>query len=295
MFETTDPLNAGVRPPSDATSFLPDKPPLIIEPSKAWLALNFREVWAHRGLLYFLTWRDVKVRYKQAVFGIGWAILQPIFLMVIFTIFYGRLAGVSSGSVPYPLFALAGLILWTFFSNAVSGSGNSVVNNTNLITKVYFPRMIVPAAAVGACLIDFLLGFILLAGVMFNYGISPTRHLLLLPALFASTTIFALSVGMWLSALNVKYRDVRLTMPFMMQLWLFVSSVILPSSSVPEKWRWLLLLNPMSSFIEGFRASLFGLPFDWRALGIAAAITLVVLVYSAFEFRRMEKDFADIV
>lgn len=296
-FENTDPAHtaAVTPPPLDITSSLPDKPVVIIKPSKSWLALNFRELWAYRELLYFLTWRDVKVRYKQAVFGTGWAILQPLFLMIVFTMFYGRLAGIDTGSIPYPLFALAGLVLWTFFSSAVSGSGNSVVNNTNLITKVYFPRMIVPAASVGACVIDFLLAFALLVGLMFYYGVSPTRHLLLLPGLVFFTTVFALGIGMWLSALNVKYRDVRFTMPFMMQLWLFVSSVIIPSTVVPEKWRWLLLLNPMSGFIEGFRASLFGHPFDWRALGIGAAITIAVLVYSAFEFRRMEKDFADIV
>ncbi|MDQ3652562.1 MAG: ABC transporter permease [Acidobacteriota bacterium] len=296
-FDNTDPAqNAAVTSPSlDTKSFLPDKPVVIIKPSKSWLALNFRELWAYRELLYFLTWRDVKVRYKQAVFGAGWAILQPLFLMMVFTIFYGRLAGIDTGAVPYPLFALAGLVLWTFFSNAVSGSGNSVVNNTNLITKVYFPRMIVPAASVGACVVDFLLAFVLLVGLMFYYGVSPTRHLLLLPGLVVFTTVFALGVGMWLSALNVKYRDVRFTIPFIMQLWLFISSVIIPSSVVPEKWRWLLLLNPMSGFIEGFRASLFGHPFDWRALALATSITLAVLVYSAFEFRRMEKDFADIV
>ncbi len=295
--ENTDPATTAAvsLPPTDTTSILPDEPVVIIKPSKSWLAINFRELWNYRELLYFLTWRDVKVRYKQAVFGAGWAILQPLFLMLVFTIFYGRLAGIDTGSIPYPLFALAGLVLWTFFSTAVSGSGNSVVNNQNLITKVYFPRMLVPAASVAACVVDFVLAFVLLVALMFYYGVSPTSQLLMLPALFAITTVFALGVGMWLAALNVKYRDVRFTLPFMLQLWLFVSSVILPSSLVPEKWRWLLLLNPMSSFIEGFRASLFGQPFDWRALGIAAAMTLAMLVYSAFEFRRMERDFADIV
>lgn len=296
-FENADPANtaAVTAPPLENTSPPPDKPIVVIEPSKSWLAINFRELWVYRELLYFLTWRDVKVRYKQALFGTGWAVLQPLFLMLVFTIFYGRLSGIDTGAVPYPLFALAGLVLWTFFSTAVSGSGNSVVNNTNLITKVYFPRMIVPAASVGACVVDFLLAFVLLVGLMLYYGISPTRQLLLLPALFAGTTVFALGVGMWLSALNVKYRDIRFTLPFMMQLWLFVSSVIMPSTVVPEQWRWLLLLNPMSGFIEGFRASLFGEPFDWRALAVAATITVVVLVYSAYAFRRMEKDFADIV
>ncbi len=274
---------------------LPDKPMVTIEPRDSWSALNLGELWAHRELLYFLTWRDVKVRYKQAVFGAAWAVLQPLFLMVIFTLFYGRLAAVNTGGVPYPLFALAGLVLWTFFSTAVSGSGNSVVNNAHLITKVYFPRMIVPAAAVGACAVDFALAFLLLVGMTVYYGVTPTPRLLMLPPLFVMTTLFAFGTGLWLSALNVKYRDVRFVLSFAIQLWLFVSSVVVPSSAVPEKWRWLLLFNPMSGYVEGFRAALFGQPFDWRALAVAAAITLFMLVYAAFEFRRMEKSFADVI
>ncbi len=282
-------------PPPQASVSLPDKPVVTIEPRATWLALNLRELWAHRELLYFLTWRDVKVRYKQAVFGAAWAILQPLFLMVIFTLFYGRLAAIDTGAVPYPLFALAGLVLWTFFSTAVTGSGNSVVNNAHLITKVYFPRMLVPAAAIGACAVDFLLGFLLLVGMAVYYGVPPTPRLLMLPPLFLMTTLFAFGTGMWLSALNVKYRDVRFVLSFAIQLWLFVSSVVVPSSVVPEKWRWLLLFNPMSGYVEGFRAALFGQPFDWQALAAAAAITLSVLIYSAFEFRRMEKSFADVI
>jgi lipopolysaccharide transport system permease protein len=285
----------GAPPPQHASSSLPDKPLITIEPSRSWLPLNLRELWAYRELLYFLTWRDVKVRYKQAVLGVAWAIIQPLFMMVIFTIFYGRLAGIDTGTIPYPLFALSGLVLWTFFSNAVAGSGNSVVNNTNLITKIYFPRMMVPTAAVGAYVVDFILGFCLLICVMIYYGIALTMNLLMLPVLIALTILFALGVGMWLSALNVKYRDIRFILPFIIQLWLFISSVIVPSSAVPEKWRPLLMLNPMSGFVEGFRASLFGQPFDRRALVIGAAMTLAMLVYAAFEFRRMEKSFADII
>jgi lipopolysaccharide transport system permease protein len=285
----------GAPPPQHASFSLPDKPLITIEPRRSWLPLNLRELWAYRELLYFLTWRDVKVRYKQAVLGASWAIIQPLFMMVIFTIFYGRLAGIDTGTVPYPLFALSGLVLWTFFSNAVVGSSNSVVNNTNLITKIYFPRMIVPTAAVGAYVVDFFLGFSLLFCVMIYYGVAPTMNLLMLPVLIAFTILLALGVGMWLSALNVKYRDIRFILPFIIQLWLFVSSVIVPSSVVPVKFRPLLMLNPMSGFVEGFRASLFGQPFDHRALAVAAAMTLAMLVYAAFEFRRMEKSFADII
>jgi lipopolysaccharide transport system permease protein len=286
---------APVTPPPQASVSLPDKPVVTIEPRSSWRALNLRELWAHRELLYFLIWRDVKVRYKQAAFGAAWALLQPLFLMVVFTLFYGRLASIDTGAVPYPLFALAGLVLWTFFAAAVTGSGNSVVNNAHLITKVYFPRMLVPASAVGACAVDFLLAFLLLAGMTAYYGVALTPRVLMLPPLFLMTTLFALGTGLWLSALNVKYRDVRFVLSFAIQLWLFASSVVIPSSAVPERWRWLLLFNPMSGYVEGFRASLFGQPFDWRALAAAAAITVCVLVYAAFAFRRMEKSFADVI
>jgi lipopolysaccharide transport system permease protein len=282
-------------PPPHTPSTLPDKPVVTIEPRRTRLPINFAELWAYRELLYFLTWRDIKVRYKQAAFGVAWAVLQPLFLMLIFTLFYGRLAGVETGGVPYPLFAFSGLVLWTFFANAVSGSGNSLVGNANLITKVYFPRMLVPAAAVAACLVDFALTCALLVVLMIFYGVAPSAGVLLLPAIVLMATLFALGTGMWLSALNVKYRDIRFAMPFMIQLWLFVSSVIIPSSAVPARWRWLLALNPMSGYVEGARAALFGGPFDWGALASAAAITAAVLVYAAFEFRRMEKNFADVI
>ena len=274
---------------------LPDKPLVVIEPRRAWFALGLGELWRYRELLYFLTWRDVKVRYKQAALGAAWAVLQPLFLMLIFTIFYGRLAGVATGRVPYPLFAYAGLVLWTFFASAVTNSGNSLVSNANLITKVYFPRMLVPAAAVAACLVDFALAFALLVGLMIYYGVAPTRHLLMLPVLTVLTTLFALGVGLWLSALNAKYRDIRFALPFIVQLWLFVSSVIMPSSAVPARWRWLLVLNPVSGYVEGYRATLFGEAFNWPVLALATALTLCVLAYAAFVFRRMERSFADII
>jgi lipopolysaccharide transport system permease protein len=274
---------------------LPAEPLVVIQPGKKWSLLSFSDLWAYRELLFFLTWRDVKVRYKQTALGAAWAILQPLFMMIIFTIFFGRLAGVGSSGIPYPLFALAGLVPWTFFSNAITASGNSLVGSANLITKVYFPRLIVPAAAMLAGLVDFLLAFLLLCVLMVYYRVSVTAHVLFLPVLVLLTALFGLGVGTWMSALNVKYRDVRFALPFVIQLWLFVSSVILPSSSVPQKWRWILLFNPMSAIIEGYRSALFGLPFDWPALGIASVLTVLALLYAIYSFGRVERSFADII
>ena len=274
---------------------LPAEPLVVIQPTKRWSLLSFNDIWAYRELLFFLTWRDVKVRYKQTALGAAWAILQPLFMMIIFTIFFGRLAGVGSSGIPYPVFALAGLVPWTFFSNAITASGNSLVGSANLITKVYFPRLIVPAAAMLAGLVDFVLAFVLLCLLMLYYHIVPTIQILFLPVLVLLTALFSLGVGTWFAALNVKYRDVRFALPFLIQLWLFVSSVILPSTAIPTKWRWLLLLNPMSGIIEGYRSALFGLPFDWPALGIASALTILTLAFSIYAFGRVERSFADII
>lgn len=274
---------------------LPDEPLVVIQPSRKWNLINLKDIWAYRELLFFLTWRDVKVRYKQTLLGAAWAILQPLFMMIIFTIFFGRLAGVDSGGIPYPVFALAGLVPWTFFSNTITASGNSLVGSAHLITKVYFPRLIVPAAAMLAGLVDFVLAFLLLVVLMIYYRVPLTTQVLFLPALVLLTALFGLGVGTWMSALNVKYRDVRFALPFLIQLWLFVSSVIVPSSAVPEKWRWVLLLNPMSGIIEGYRSALFGLPFDWLALGVAAVLTVAMLFYSVYSFSKAERTFADII
>jgi lipopolysaccharide transport system permease protein len=282
--------------PPHASLPQPDKPLITIEPSKGWVQLNLREIWAHRELLFFLTWRDVKVRYKQTALGVLWAILQPLFMMLVFTIFFGRLAGVDSKvDVPYPLFAFAGLLPWTFFANAVSNSGNSLVGSANLINKVYFPRLMIPAASVGASLVDLAIAFVILLGLMIYYGVAITWTVVMLPVLVVLATLLALGVGMWLSALNVKYRDIRYAIPFLIQLWMFVSPVIYPATMLPEKWRWVLQLNPLTGIIEGFRAALFGHAFDWPALGFSTLVTLVILIYSAYAFRRMEKNFADIV
>ena len=274
---------------------LPDAPLVTIEANKVWSASELRDLWAFRELLYFLTWRDVKVRYKQTELGVAWAIIQPLLTMLIFTLFFGRLAGVPSDNVPYPIFAYAGLLPWTFFANAITNSGNSLVGSANLITKVYFPRMIIPGAAVAAGLVDFAIAFVILVVLMFYYGVVPGWGLLMFLPLVLLTTLLAAGMGMWLSGLNVKYRDVRFALPFLIQLWMFVSPVIYPASFLPAKFRWFLSLNPMTGIIEGFRASLFGHRFNWGSLGISTVITLALLLYASYSFRRMEKTFADIV
>jgi len=277
-------------------SILPQEPVVRIRPAKSWAAFEFKQLWLYRELLYFLTWRDLKVRYKQTVLGVTWAIIQPLFTMLIFTLFFGRLAGVPSDNVPYPLFVYAGLVLWTFLSTAVSNCGNSLVTSQNLLTKVYFPRLIIPGATVGAGLVDFMLAFLVLIGLMIYYKVSVTWNLLLVLPLIVLTTLLALGFGMWTAAMNVKYRDIRFALPFAIQLWMFLSPIIYPSSFVPERYRWLLLINPLTGFIDNFRAALFASrAINWLSLGIATAITLVMLVYSLFVFKRMERNFADIV
>lgn len=274
---------------------LPDKPLIRIRPSRKWVALNLGDLWAYRELLFFLTWRDVKVRYKQTLLGAAWAVIQPLLTTIIFTLFFGRLAGIPSDGIPYLLFAYAGLLPWTFFSNALTNSGNSLVGSANLITKVYFPRMIIPGAAVAAGLVDLAIAFLILIALMIYYGAGAGWGVLMLPLLVALTALLALGVGLWMSALNVKYRDIRHALPFLVQVWMFASPIIYPSSMLPEKWRWLIALNPLTGIIEGYRAALFGRAFDWKAIGLSTAVTLALLVYSAYTFRRMEKSFADIV
>ena len=274
---------------------LPDEPLFSILPSRGWVDLNPRELWAYRELLYFLTWRDIKVRYKQTVLGVAWAVLQPVVSMVIFTLFFGKLAHMPSDGIPYPIFAYAGLLPWTFVSNAVTGAGDSLVGSAALVTKVYFPRLVIPCAAVCAALVDFAIASVILFAMMIWYGVSFHWQMLMLAPLAATAALLACAVGMWMSALNVKYRDVRYALPFLIQVWMFATPIIYPASIVPEKWRWLLNLNPLTGVIEGFRSALFGRAFHWGDLGAAAAITLAALAYSAYAFRRMERQFADIV
>jgi lipopolysaccharide transport system permease protein len=280
---------------SDQPYNLPDKPVVTIEAHRAWVPLNLRDLWAYRELLYFLMWRDIKVRYKQTILGAAWAVIQPLTTMIIFTYFFGKLARVPTDGVPYPVFVYTALLLWTFFSNGVASAANSLIGNSNLITKVYFPRLIIPSAAVGACLLDFAIASVLLAGLLVYYGFSVTWGYLMILPLIVLTTLFALGVGIWFSALNVRYRDVRYALPFLIQVWFFVSPIIYPASLVPAEWRWVLNLNPLSGLIEFFRAALFGRELPWIALAYAAGLTVIVLAYASYTFRRMERSFAEFI
>jgi lipopolysaccharide transport system permease protein len=279
---------------ADALS-LPREPLVRVRPGGAGLSIDLKEVWAYRELLYFFVWRDVKVRYKQTALGAAWALIQPLATMLVFTLFFGRVAGTSAPNVPYPLFAYAGLVLWTFFANAVSNSGNSLVGSANLITKVYFPRAIIPASAVAAGLFDFVIASALLVPLLAGYGVAPGRTIVFAPVFVLLATLCALGVGVWTSALNVKYRDVRYVLPFAVQVWMFASSVIVPSSFAGARWRWLLILNPLTGIIEGFRASVFGQRLDWSSVAVSAIITLALLFAGLAYFHRMEENFADVV
>lgn len=268
----------------------------IIEPKKGWIPIDLNEIWQYRELLYFLTKRDIKVRYKQTVLGGLWAIIQPFFTMVVFTLFFGRLAKMPSDGIPYPIFVYAGLLPWTYFANALSTSGNSLVGSQNLITKVYFPRLIIPASAALAGLLDFFVAMSVLGALMIWYQYLPGIEILLFPFLVGLTFLCAVGVGMWLSALNVEYRDIRYVIPFLIQIWMFVSPVIYPVSLVSEKYRWLLALNPMGGVINAYRASLLGHnPVDWFLLGVSSLIIIGLFLSGLYYFRRMEKTFADVV
>jgi lipopolysaccharide transport system permease protein len=271
-----------------------DRPLLVLAASKGWVSLDLAGVWEHRELLFFLTWRDVQLRYKQTALGVMWAIIQPLAPMLIFTLVFSRLFDVPADG-PYPLFAFAGLLPWTYFANAVNNSTTSVVSSANLITKVYFPRMIIPGAATLAALVDFVIGLGVLALLMIWYGVQWHLSLLFLPLLVGIATVLALGVGMFFAGLTVQYRDVRHAMPFLLQFWMFATPIIFPSRIVPEGWRWALTLNPMAGIIENFRAAILGRPLDWPALGFSAAIAAAILVYAAFSFRRFERKFADLI
>ncbi len=272
---------------------------LVIEPVSGWKPLDPHDLWRYRELFYFLTWRDVKVRYKQTSLGAAWAVLQPLGNMILFTLLFGRLAKLPSDGIPYPLFAYAGLLPWTFFANAVGSSGNSLVGSSHLITKVYFPRMIIPASAILAGLVDLGISFVVMAALMVWYGVPVSGSILMLPILVLLTAILALGVGMWLSALHVRYRDIRYLIPFLIQFWMFATPVIYPASLMPERYRMIYFLNPMSGLIEAYRVALLGgvngASFNLVTLGMAGGLAIVMLVYATYHFRRMEKTFADIV
>jgi len=274
---------------------LPEKPLITITPSRGWIGLDLAGIWTHRELLYFLTWRDIKIRYKQTALGALWAVIQPLFPMLVFTLFFGRLAKIPSDGIPYSVFAYAALLPWSYFASAVSNSSNSVVGSANLITRVYFPRMIIPASAVLAALVDFAIAFVLLGILMIWHRIAPTASVLMLPPLVALVTLLALGLGMLLAGLTVKYRDFRYAMPFLIQLWMFATPVIYPASLVPAKWRWVLAMNPLTGIIEGFRSALFARPFNWGSLAFSTVFTIFMLIYAAYSFRRQERLFADLI
>jgi lipopolysaccharide transport system permease protein len=274
----------------------PPIPVIHITPAKGWMRLGLADVWAYRELLYFLTWRDIKVRYKQTVLGAAWAVLQPFMTMVVFSLFFGRLAQIPSEGVPYPIFAYAALVPWTFFANGVTLSSQSMVGNSNLITKVYFPRLIVPVAAVVSGLVDFGIAMVVLLGMMAFYGIAPSWQIVTLPAFLALAVVSALGVGLWLSALNVKYRDIRYIVPFLIQFWLFATPIAYPSTLLDQPWRTLYGLNPMVGVVEGFRWALLDTRTAPGLITLLSAVAATVLLISgAYYFRRMEKTFADVV
>jgi len=279
-----------------------ETPRIVIQPSRGWSSLGLRDIWVYRELLYFLVWRDVKIRYKQTALGAAWAILQPLLTMLVFTIFFGGLAKVGSDDLPYPLFSFAGLLPWTFFAQGLNQSSSSIVGSSGLITKVYFPRLVIPISSILAGVVDFAVAFVVLIGMMAYYGIWPGAAVLWLPALLLLATVTALGVGLWLSALSVEYRDVRFVVPFFVQLWLFVTPVIYPASKVIGKLAerglptWLYGLNPMAGVVEGFRWALLGRGSLHPTVLVASTlVALMLLLSGAFYFRRMERGFADVI
>jgi lipopolysaccharide transport system permease protein len=269
---------------------------IVIRPSSGWVPLQLRELWDYRELLYFFIWRDIKVRYKQTVLGAAWAIIQPFFTMVVFSVFFGRLGRLPSEGVPYPVFTYCALVPWTYFATALTQASNSLVDHARLITKVYFPRLLVPTAAVIAGLLDLAISFVVLVGLLLYYGVVPGPALVFLPLFAVLAAITAIAVGLWLSALNVQYRDVRYTIPFLVQFWLFVTPVAYSSTLVPERWRTLYALNPMTGVVEGFRWALLGRrDAPGPMLAASAASVVLLLVGGLFYFRRMERRFADVV
>lgn len=286
--------------PSRALSAHPaeqsELPHTRIEPSRGWISLGLRDLWQYRELLLFLAWRDIKVRYQQTALGAAWAVIQPLFTMLVFTVFFGRLAKVPSDGIPYPLFAYSALLPWQLFAYALTESSNSVVANERLITKIYFPRLVVPLASILAGLVDFAISFALLIGMMAWYGVRPTWAVLTLPFFVIFTMATALGVGLWLCALNVQYRDVRHTLGFIVQFWLIASPVAYSSTLVPARWRPFYGLNPMAGVIEGFRWALLGkAQAPGAMLWVSGVVVAVVLVGGLYYFRRMEKTFADLV
>jgi lipopolysaccharide transport system permease protein len=267
----------------------------IIRPTKGWRSLDLKELWAYRELLWVLTARDIKVRYKQTSLGITWAVIQPFMMMIVFSIFFGKLANMPSDGLPYPIFAYAALLPWTFFANSLGGSSSSLLASSNLINKVYFPRLIIPLSSVGSWLIDFFIASFILLALMLWYGIGWTWNLLAVPFLVVAVTFSALGAGTLLSALTVSYRDFRYVVPFLLQFWMFATPVVYPASIVPEQWRWALHVNPMAGLIEGFRSAFLGRPFDGTALAISSTAAFMMFLIGIAYFEKVERRFADII
>lgn len=269
---------------------------IIIEPPKGWSQIEIREIWKFRELLLFLTWRDIKVRYKQTALGTAWAILQPMLTMMIFSLVFGRLAQLPSSGVPYPIFTLAALLPWQLFAYALTSSSNSLIMNQNLISKVYFPRLVVPVSSVLAGLLDFGIAFLLLLGMMVYYKIAFSATIFALPLFMLLGLTSAMAVGLWLSALNVQYRDIRYVVPFLAQIWMYATPVAYSSELIPEKLQWLYSLNPMTGVVEGFRWALLGKSnLQTFSLGISAVVVVILFVSGLYYFKRMEAGFADII
>jgi lipopolysaccharide transport system permease protein len=266
-----------------------------IAPGGSPFALGLREMWAYRELLYFLTWRDVKIRYKQTAIGILWALLQPIVTTIIFTLLFSTWARFDTGAVPYPIFALSALVIWLFNHGAITIASNSFVSQTNLVTKVYFPRLIVPLAASLAGVFDLIFSIAVLVVLMAYYRVSLTVNIALAPVFIILAFVQTAAFGTMLSALNVRFRDVKFALPFVLQVWMIASPIFYPANVIPEKWRLVFALNPLTGIIEGFRSSLFGLPFDWPLIGVSISSILVISLISLYIFKRMEDDFADII
>ncbi|MBD0370199.1 MAG: ABC transporter permease [Pyrinomonadaceae bacterium] len=280
---------------SHSTHALPRVPVIRIRPARAWALLDVGELQEYHELFYFLVWRDLKARYKQAALGAAWVVLQPVLMALIFTVFLGMLVGVPSSGLPYSIFVYAGLLPWAFFNNAVLSSSQSLVGGAHLITKVYFPRLFLPAASVAVRLADFCVAAVILFALLFYYGFEPSWKLLLFPALVAELTLLAVACGLWSAALNVRYRDVGTLLPVLLQLWMFTSPIVYSSSVVPEKWRSVYSLNPLVGIIEGMRACLFNLKLDWPSIAFSVIVTGALLVYSTYAFHSAEESFADVV
>jgi lipopolysaccharide transport system permease protein len=266
----------------------------VIKPSRGWIGIDVAELWRYRELLYFLVWRDFKVRYKQTVLGIAWAVLQPVFNMFVFTIIFGHLAHMGSEGIPYPVYVYGGLLPWTFFSAGVNLAGLSLVNQQNLLTKVYFPRLFVPTAAIGAGLVDLAISFGIYALVLAGYRTMPSWQIIYLPVLILLTVMATLGFSFLLAALTVNYRDFRFVIPFMLQAMMYISPVIYPVSMVPARWQWLLAINPMAGIIDAYRSAILGRPWNFTTLSISTATTLILFVWGMFYFKKTERRFADI-